>query len=316
MGAPAPSPSAPVPLPAITERKAVEKFLTVALTGSVNGLVYALIGLAFVLIFRVDRVVNLAVGECAMLGALLGYEVWVERGLGIVVAGCAVVALGGSIGAITEVGVLRRMRDRDPMRVLILSFGLALAVQAIARLLWSTDLYSLPTFPGVPDVVRVGYQRSVIPGQAIWISAFAVAIFAAWGLTLARTGLGRDLRAVSSDREVAEAMGIRSSRRVVGAYVAGCAVAALAGFIVSPILFLTYTGGTMLGLKGLVAALVGGFHRPMGALVGGLLIGIAEAATAGYYQADWKEVTVFSLLIVVLLVLPHGVLASKTEEAS
>lgn len=291
----------------------MEKFLTVVLTGSVNGLVYALIGLAFVLIFRVDRVVNLAIGECAMLGALVAHELWVERGLGIIVAGVAVLAMGGSIGAVTEVGVLRRMRDRDPMRVLILTFGMAIALQAIARIIWSTDLYSLPRFPGVPDVVRVVFERSVLPGQAIWIAGFAIAIFSAWGAILVRTSLGRDLRAVSSDREVAEAVGIRTSRRVVGAYVAGCAIAAFAGFVVSPVLFLTYTGGTMLGLKGLVAALVGGFHRPMGALVGGLLLGIAEAATAGYYRADWKEVTVFTLLIAVLLVLPQGILPSRTE---
>jgi branched-chain amino acid transport system permease protein len=293
----------------------MEKFLTVLLSGGVNGLVYALIGLAFVLIFRVDRVVNLALGECAMFGALVAYEVSKARGYSLVVAALAVLVVGGSIGAITEVGILRRMRTRDPLRVLILSFGIALVLQSVARIIWSTDLYSLPTFPGVPEVIRVFYRRSVLQGQGLWIIAFAAAAFLGWALLLKRSSLGRDLRAVSSDREVAEAMGIPASRLILGAYVVGCALAAFAGFIVSPVLFMSYSGGTLLGLKGLIAALVGGLQRPLGPLVGGLLLGLAEAATAGYYKPDWKEVTVFTVLIALLLVRPQGILTNAAEAA-
>jgi branched-chain amino acid transport system permease protein len=290
----------------------MELLLSVISSGMLNGLVYALVGLAFVLIFRVDKVVNLAIGECTMLGALVGFELHRARGLPLLVAFAGVLVVGASIGAITEVGILRRMRTRDPLRVLILTFGLALVLHSVARLIWSTDLYSLPTFPGVPEVIRLGHQRAVLPGQFVWIAALAVLVFGTWGIVLKRTDLGRDLRAVSDDREIAEAMGIRASRRVLGAYVAGCALAAVAGFFVSPVMFMSYTGGTLLGLKGLVAALVGGFFRPMGAVVGGLVLGLAEAGTSGYYRADLKEVTVFGVLIVLLLVRPQGVLPTRT----
>lgn len=292
----------------------MELLLTVLSSGVLNGLAYALIGLAFVLIFRVDKVVNLAIGECTMIGAMLGFELNRTRGLPLVVAFLGVLVVGALIGAITEMGILRRMRNRDPLRVLILSFGLALIIQAVARIVWSTDLYSLPTFPGVPRVIRLGYRRAVVPGQFLWILALAVAVFGVWAIVLRRTNLGRDLRAVSDDREVAEAMGIRASRRVLGAYIAACALAAVVGFFVSPVLFMSYSGGTLLGLKGLVAALVGGFYRPMGALVGGLVLGLAEAATSGYYRADLREVAVFGLLIVLLLVRPQGIL--PTAEAA
>lgn len=292
----------------------MELLLTVLSSGVLNGLIYALIGLAFVLIFRVDKVVNLAIGECTMIGAMLGFELNRTRGLPLVVAFLGVLLVGASIGAITEMGILRRMRNRDPLRVLILSFGLALIIHSVARIAWSTDLYSLPTFPGVPEVIRLGYQRAVLPGQFVWILALAAAVFAVWAIVLRRTNLGRDLRAVSDDREVAEAMGIRASRRVLGAYITACALAAVVGFFVSPVLFMSYTGGTLLGLKGLVAALVGGFFRPMGALVGGLVLGLAEAATSGYYRADLREVAVFGLLIVLLLVRPQGIL--PTAEAA
>lgn len=287
--------------------------LTVLGSGVLNGLVYALIGLAFVLIYRVDGVVNLALGECVMLGALFGVELQRGQGLPLLVALLGALALGMSIGAFTEVGILRRMHSRDPLRVLILTFGLALALHSIARLVWSTDLYSLPIFPGVPEVIRLlGYQRAVLPGQFLWIAGLAAVVFAVWAVVLGRTNLGRDLRAVSDDREVAEAMGIRASRRVLGGYVVACGLGAVAGFFVSPVLFMSYAGGTLLGVKGLVAALVGGLNRPMGALAGGLVLGVSEAATSGYYRADLKEVTVFGLLILILLVRPQGILPSAT----
>ena len=292
----------------------MELLLTVLSSGILNGFIYALIGLAFVLIFRVDKVVNLAIGECTMVGALLGFELSRTRGLPLFVAFLGVLVVGASIGAITEMGILRRMRHRDPTRVLILSFGLALVIHSVARILWSTDLVSMATFPGVPSVIRLGYQRAVLPGQFVWILALAVVVFAVWAIVLRRTNLGRDLRAVSDDREVAEVMGIRASRRVLGAYVAACALAAVVGFFASPVLFMNYTGGTLLGLKGLVAALVGGFYRPMGALIGGLVLGLSEATTSGYYRADLREATVFGLLIVLLLVRPQGILS--TAEAA
>jgi len=295
-------------------RYTLELLVAVLSSGVLNGLVYALVGLAFVLIYRVDGVVNLAIGECAMLGALLGVHLHNDVGLPLIVAFGGVVLLGSSIGVFTEVGILRRMRRRDPLRILILTFGLALVLHSIARLIWSTDLYSLPTFPAVPNVIRLGVGRAVLPGQFVWIAALAFFVFVAWGAILRRTHLGRDLRAVSDDREVAEAMGIRASRKVLGAYIAACALGAIAGFFVSPVLFMTYAGGTLLGVKGLIAALVGGLLRPMGALVGGLVLGIAEAATAGYYRADFKDVTVFGILIVILLLRPQGIL--PTAEAA
>src|SRR5262245_52866812 len=101
----------------------MEKLLAVLLSGSVNGLVYALVGLAFALIYRVEKTINLALGECTAVGALLAYELVVARDVNLVLAGLVVMAAGAVIGGVTEVGVLRRMRSREPLRVLILSFG-------------------------------------------------------------------------------------------------------------------------------------------------------------------------------------------------
>lgn len=286
----------------------LEVALTVLSSGLLSGATYALIGLAFVVVFRSDKVVNFATGECAMIGALLGVELRESLGLPLAVTAVVVVVAGGGIGAITEFGLLRRMRTRDPLRVMILSFGLALAIRSGARIVWSTDLYSLPTFPGVPETIHLGFERAAVPGQIVWIAALTVVVYLVWAGALKRTRLGRDLRAVSDDREIAETMGIQASRQVLGAYVVASALAALAGLFLSPVIFMGYAGGTLLGLKGLIAALVGGFYRPMGALAGGVLLGLSEAATSSYYRADLRDFTVFGLLIIVLLVRPQGLL--------
>jgi branched-chain amino acid transport system permease protein len=292
----------------------MEFLLAVLLSGVQNGLVYALVGLAFVLVFRVDRSINLALGESAVLGALLGYTLVVTLGLPLWLGLLGVAVAGASIGWTTEVVLIRRMRTRSPLRVLVLSFGLALVLQNVWKLFWSTDIYSLPQFPGVPEVVTVFFDRSVVPGQALYVTLLAAVVFGAWAFVLWRTPLGRDMRAVSSDTEVATAVGINARRTVTGAYMMASLLVAVVGFVVSPMIFLSYAGGTLLAVKGLVATLVGGIHRPFGALFGGLLLGIAEAATAGYYSVDWKDVSVFGLLILVLLVRPNGILASSKEQ--
>lgn len=285
----------------------MQLFSSVLATGIVNGLIYALVGLAFVLIFRVDGVINLALGECVMLGALFGYSLVSDHGMPLAIGAVGALALGGGIGATTELAVFRILGNRDPLGMMILTFGLALVMQNAARRIWSTDLYSIGGFPGVPSVIRIIYERTIVQGQAIWVAVLAGVVFGAWWLVLRVTALGRQLRAVSDDRDMAEAVGVRSGRLVLGAYVVACGLAALVGFFVLPLIFFTYAGGTLLGLKGLVAALVGGLYRPMGPLAGGLLLGLGEAATAGYYSADWKDVSVFAVLIVVLLVRPNGI---------
>ncbi|MCL4368360.1 MAG: branched-chain amino acid ABC transporter permease [Actinobacteria bacterium] len=292
----------------------MEFLLTVLLSGVQNGLLYALVGLAFVLIFRVTGTINLALGESAVLGALLGYTLVVSLGLPLWTGVLGVAVAGGAIGAATDMLLIRRMRSRSPLRVLVLSFGLALVLQNLWKLFWSTDIYSLPQFPGVPKVFTVFFDRSVVPGQALYVTLLAAVVFGAWAFVLWRTAVGRDMRAVSSDAEVATAVGINARRTVTGAHGIAFMLVAVVGFVVSPVLFLNYAGGTLLAVKGLVATLVGGIHRPFGALVGGLLLGIAEAATAGYYSADWKEVAHVLLHILVLLVRPNGILASSKEQ--
>lgn len=288
--------------------------MSVLVSGVQNGLVYALVGLAFVVVFRVDGTINLALGEGLVLGVILGVELVSGQGWPLLLALATVVLVGAVLGYSMEVGVLRRMRDRSPLRVLIVSFGIALVLQNVIRIVWSTDTYTLTTFPGVPRTLSVFYDRSVVSGQFVYLLMLALLVFIGWKHLLHRTRLGRDLRAVGADREIAAAMGIRSGAMVSGSYAVSTALVAAVGFVVSPILFINYAGGTLLAVKGLIAALVGGIRRPFGSLVGGLLLGLGEAATAGYYNVDWKDVTVFSILLVILLVRPGGLLPAPEEQ--
>ncbi len=289
----------------------MEKFVAVLLAGTLNGLIYALVGLGYGLVYRVSGLVNLAHGELVMLGALLGYEITVSRQhplwMGIVLVGLA----GAVVGAATEFALLRRMRSPSLLKALILTFGLVLVVQAGARELFGTDTYSVPTFPGVPMSFTVVYGRATLPGQALWIFGLAVVVLVGTVLLLGRSKIGLRIRAVGSDPEVAGAYGIDARRVTLVTFGISGAIAALSGLFIAPVVFMTYLGGTFLGLKGLVAAIVGGLRRPFGAVEGGLLLGLAENFTAGYGEAGWQNATAFLILIVVLLVRPAGLLERR-----
>lgn len=291
----------------------MEKFVAVLLSGALNGIIYALIGLGYGLVYRVSGLVNLAHGEIVMLGALLGYEFTVARGHPLAVSIALVAAAGALIGTGTEFLLLRRMRAPSLLKALILTFGLVLVIQAAAREWFGTDTYSIATFPGVPRSFTVGYDRATLPGQSVWILALAIVVLVGTVLLLGRSRIGLGIRAVGSDAEVAEAYGVGARRINLVTFGLTGAIAAVSGLFIAPVVFMTYLGGTFLGLKGLVAAIVGGLRRPLGAVAGGLLLGLAENFTAGYGDAGWQNATAFLLLIVVLLWRPAGLLERRAS---
>lgn len=286
----------------------MEKLLAVVLSGLLSGSIYAVVGLGYGLIYRVSGLVNLAHGELVMLGALLGFELTVARGYPLAVGVLGVTAAGAVLGAGTEFLLLRRMRSPTLLKALIITFGVVLLLQALAREFFGTDTYGLRTFPGVPSSFNVLYDRAVLPGQAIWIAVFTLVVLAGTTLVLSRSRLGIHIRAVGSDSEVARAYGISASTVTMATFAVSGGIAAASGMVIAPVVFMTYLGGTMLGLKGLVAAIVGGLNRPLGAVAGGLLLGLAETFTAGYFEPGWQNASAFLVLIAVLLVRPNGLL--------
>jgi branched-chain amino acid transport system permease protein len=289
----------------------MELLTTAIVAGALSGVMYALVGVGHSLLFRSTGLINLGHGELVVIGALVGYTLTQVSGMPLLVGAlCAVLA-----SAVVSLGVKLLVIDQMPsatvLPIAVCTFGLALVVNAAMGALWGTDIYSLPTFPGAPETMRVFFDRARLPGQAVWILGAAVVVFGGLYLLEKRTDLGRMLRAVGTDPDVARTFGIPAGKVAWAAFLLVGATAGIAGLVLAPVLFMTVSGAVTLGLKGLVAAILGGFGHRSGALVGGLFLGLSEQFVVAYFGAGWQDTVVFAVLLVVLLARPEGILATS-----
>jgi len=290
----------------------MEQFVATVVAGVLIGAIYAMIGLGAGVMYRSTGLINLAHGELVMVGALVCYTLFNDRGWPLLAAGLVAVLCSVLVSVVIDVGLIRRMRSPSPLRIVVMTFGAALVIRGLARLQWGTNIYSLGTFPGVATTYHVFYDRAVLPGQALYVFGGLLIVALIVYLYETRTRVGWMMHAVGVDAPMARTLGIPSGLMVALAFGAAGALAGLAGVLTSPLIFMTATGATLLGLKGLVAAILGGFDVRFGAIVGGLLLGVLEQLSGRYIGAGIQDAAVFVLLIVVLLFRPQGLLARST----
>lgn len=274
-------------------------FLQTLLGGLTAGSIYALVGLGVSMIFSVSRVLNLAQGEFVSLGALMTFTF--HRWVGLPLAPAVVLAMicVAGAGVLFERWVIRTSRSQAMSVLLVITLGFSVLVKGVSMVIWGKDPMSLPSFTGDDPIAFGGLT---IPPQTLWIFAAIVVISAFSWYFFERTLTGKALLAAAENRDAAEMIGIDVVLMRRLAFGLTALIGALAGALVAPTTFVSYDGGTMIGLKGFVAATVGGMGRLSGAVVGGLLLGLLEALSAGYINSMFKDVTAFIVLIVVLLV--------------
>jgi branched-chain amino acid transport system permease protein len=291
-------------------------FLERFVNGLADGSIYALLALALVVVFRSTGQLNFAQGEIGTMGAffvstltLSGLPVWLS-------IGCAMV-LGFLVSAGVERIVVRPIEHRNPGAVIVALIGVFLAVNQIVAMIWGVDARSLPSvFPDdADDFVTIGGAPIRIARLGI-IGVLIVVLFLLW-LMFNKTKVGLAMRAVANNQESSNLVGIRvGSILVVGWGLAG-AIGVLAAAMLAPSAGLT--GTLMLGpfLLASVAAVLGGLDSPVGAVVGGLIIGLTEAFIVGYVDflgADMLFPVMLVILLVVLLLRPSGLFGSERVE--
>ena len=286
----------------------MELLFATLVSGVLSGSIYALIGLGVGVLYRSTGLLNPAHGELLMVGALVCYTLSAEWGWPLLAAGLVAVLVAAALSVVVDRALVRRMRSPDALRIAVMTFGVALALQGVARILWGTDIYSLPTFAGVPPTYKVVYDSAVLPGQAVYVFGALVVVAIAIQLSETRTRVGWMMHSVGEDAPMARTLGIPAGLMIGLAFAIAGALAGLVGVVTSPIIFMTATGGTLLGLKGLVATVVGGFDLRFGAVAVGLLLGVLEQTAGVYIGAGWQDSVVFVLLIVALLIRPNGIL--------
>ena len=282
----------------------------VTLAGLGSGALLALTGLAFVLIYKATRVVNLAIGEILMLGGYLFFGFAAGFALAIWLAVVLAVAGGGLIGAVIERTVIRPMLGENPISVFMVTIGLSSVLIGLVELVWTPDPRRLPEFMWAKPVF-VG-EAYVSPKVAI--GALVAAIVIAGYLLVFRFWRGGvALRATATDQAAAYSCGIDVPGVFSLAWTVACMTAAAAGVLVGAIGGISSTMGVF-GLSVLVVVIVGGLDSIAGALIGGLLIGVIEAWAGTFLGGEYKLLATFSLLVIVLMVRPYGLFGTVEIE--
>lgn len=271
-------------------------------TGLTVGGVYALIGLGFVMVYGATRVINFAQGEFVMLGAL-GMATLSGRGVGVVPAFLLSVAGVAALAVLLERVAIHPLRGAPPLAILIVTIGASIALRGGALVVWGTDPLGLPPFSAGPPVTLLG---AVIVRQALWVLAIAALVFVGLWVFFTRTYAGTALRACALNPRGARLMGIRVERAHRFAWALSGALGATAGAVIGPITYATYDMGLMLGLKGFVAAVLGGLVSPPAAIAGGFLLGVLESLSAGFLSSGYKDAVAFLILILICLVQVAG----------
>jgi branched-subunit amino acid ABC-type transport system permease component len=284
--------------------------LQVLLGGLVDGCVYALVAVGMSLVYSITKVINLAQGGFVVLAALLSVSLQ-QAGLSPLLALLVVVVvLALGMAAVDRVVMLPASRRASPDRLLLVTVGLLQAVGGILLLVWGNLPYtSKPFTSGAPlNIAGVAVQR-----QQLWIAAILLLVVVGVGLLLNRTELGLTMRATASRPDAARLVGVNVDRIRMLAFGMSGAVAALAGAAVVPITFLQFDTTTSYAVAGFVAAVAGGLGSVGGAVLGGLLLGVAEGVFARFISASLAEVAAIALLIGLLLIRPAGILGRTAE---
>jgi branched-chain amino acid transport system permease protein len=285
------------------------ELLQLTLVGLTQGAIYALIALGFVTVYNVTGIINFAQGEFAMLGAMFMAS-FALAGLPMPVAFVLAVAAVALVGAALERLAIQPARRASVVTLIIVTIGADIMLRGLALLAWGTDPLPLAPFSPGPPVAVAG---AVITRQALWILGTTAVTLAGLYAFFQHTYLGTLVRACALNRLAARLSGISPARMSLLAFVLAAALGAVAGIVIGPLTLASYDMGLYLGLKGFVAAVMGGLVSAPGAVVGALVLGVLEAVVSGVWKAAYKEAAAFLVLFLILLLRPQGLFARAVE---
>lgn len=282
----------------------------ISLAGLGTGGLYALTGLAFVMIYKATRVVNIAIGEMLMISAYIFFAFSAGMGLPIWLAIPGALLVSGAFGALVERTMIRPMLGESPISSFMVTVGLSSILVGLVELIWTADQQRLPEFL-LSKPIEIG-EAFVSPKifYGFWIAVLLIVVvllvFRLW-----RGGVA--LRATASDQAAAYSMGINVPRVFSLAWVAAAMIAGVAGIVVGSIGGISSAMGVF-GLSVLVVVIFGGLDSVLSALVGGILVGLVEALTGFYLGGEYKILATFSLLVLILMVRPYGLFGTHEIE--
>lgn len=302
----------------------MEYFLQQLINGVTLGAIYGLIAIGYTMVYGIIGMINFAHGEIFMIGsfvALISFLILGPSGGAMVpIALLVVLLIAMSLTAVygwaLERIAYRPLRGSPRLAALISAIGISIVLQNYVQLSQGARVKTLqPVIEGGFQLMKAGNFTVVLSYMQIIIVVVTVSLMAAFWVLITKTALGRAQRACEQDRTMAALLGIDVDRTISITFVLGASLAAVAGMMVTLYYgVIDFYVGFLAGIKAFTAAVLGGIGSIPGAMLGGLLIGLIEAFWSGYFSIEYKDVAAFSILVLVLVFRPSGLLGRPEVE--
>ena len=279
-------------------------------SGLTVGAIYALVALGFTLIYKASDIINFAQGEFVMLGGMTTVFVALA-GVPLPLAALIAIIVTTAVGLALHRLAVEPARGASPVTLIMITIGASVFLRGVAQIVFDGRFHSLPP---LFDADPIEFGGAAILPQSLVVLASATVIVTLLWLFIDRTLLGKAVIATAANRLAARLIGVDTRRIVDFSFAVSAALGAIAGILITPIALTSYDVGTLLALKGFAAAMLGGIGSPLGAVVGGLLIGMIEALAAGYLSSNYKDAVAFLIILVVLVTIPQGLFGRATVE--
>ncbi|HEY6025833.1 MAG TPA: branched-chain amino acid ABC transporter permease [Pseudolabrys sp.] len=280
----------------------MSEFLQFAFSGLTVGAIYALVALGFTLIYNASDVLNFAQGEFVMLGGMVTVFA-TAAGVPLPLAALMAVAVAVVVGLMLYYLAIAPARGASAVSLIIITIGASILMRGIASIVFDKNFHSLKPFAGDKPLIVGG--AALLPQSIIVLIGAGVIVLLLW-LFITRTLTGKAILATAANRLAARLVGINTGAVVALSFAVSAAIGAVGGILAAPITLTSYDAGTLLALKGIAAAMLGGMGNPLGAVVGGLSVGLLEAFGAGYISSSYKDAIGFIVILLVLFVMPQG----------
>ncbi|MGC8768410.1 branched-chain amino acid ABC transporter permease [Calditerrivibrio sp.] len=277
-------------------------------SGITSGSIYALVAIGYNIIYNTTGLINFAQGEFVVLGGMLMYTTLTMFGLNIFSAFLITFILMFLVGILFERVFLRYVRLKTEINLITVTIALAIILRGIAMVIWGRDSLAVPSYVEEKTVLLVGgsiTSQSLVVIVVCFFTAIVLSTFFKY------TKYGKAFRACHDDQVASTICGIDVNLIRMLSFAIASFLGALAGAIVAPITFVTYTDGVMSGLKGFSAAILGGLGSFWGGLFGGFLLGVIEGFFAFILPSGFKDAFAFIILLLILFVKPSGLFGKK-----
>ncbi|MDO4328258.1 MAG: branched-chain amino acid ABC transporter permease [Lachnospiraceae bacterium] len=289
-------------------------FLSYLINGISLGSIYAIIALGYTMVYGIAKMLNFAHGDIIMVGGFTTFTVVSTMGGNPILGILAAVVVCTVLGVTIERVAYKPLRGASPLAVLITAIGVSYLLQNVALLIFGSNSKQFTSVVNIPALKLADGQLS-ISGVTIVTIISCIVIMTLLTTFINKTKMGQAMLAVSEDKGAATLMGIDVNRTIAVTFAIGSALAAIAGVLLcSAYPSLTPYTGSMPGIKAFVAAVFGGIGSIPGAMIGGIILGVIENLSKAYISSQLSDAIVFSVLIIVLLVRPTGILGKKIHE--